>query len=174
MIIFRETFEELNRAIHDKNIITFSTSSAKDQVFKVKPYIIAASKEEQCNYLLCSGAERRILVDPADAPVPHEVFHFRNVFPVDYHLPGVDVDGTADNVQHRGFAGSVGADDGHELSRLHGQAEVLEEADLIDGARVKGFVYMPQFQHLQFAAFLFLSIQDSGTFSLPLFASCPC
>ena len=61
MIIFRDTFEELNKAIRNKRIVTFSTSSAKEAMFKVKPYIIAASREEQCNYLLCSDASRRML-----------------------------------------------------------------------------------------------------------------
>ena len=61
MIIFRDTFEELNKAIRNKRIITFSTSSAENLVFTVKPYIIAASKEEQCNYLLCSDTTHRSL-----------------------------------------------------------------------------------------------------------------
>lgn len=54
MIIFRNTFEELNEAIQSKRIITFSTSTVKDLIFEVNPYLIAASKEEQCNYLLCT------------------------------------------------------------------------------------------------------------------------
>ena len=61
MIIFRDTFEELSEAIQNKRIITFSTTSSRDLVFKVKPYIIAASKEEQCNYLLCSDVEHGAL-----------------------------------------------------------------------------------------------------------------
>ena len=54
MIIFRDIFEELNAAIRNNSIITFSSTSARDLVFTIKPYIIAASKEEQCNYLLCA------------------------------------------------------------------------------------------------------------------------
>jgi hypothetical protein len=61
VIIFRDTFEVLNEAIQKKRIITFSTSSAENLVFTVKPYIIAASKEEQCNYLLCSDTTHRSL-----------------------------------------------------------------------------------------------------------------
>ena len=61
VIIFRDTFEGLNEAIQKKRIITFSTSSAENLVFTVKPYIIAASKEEQCNYLLCSDTTHRSL-----------------------------------------------------------------------------------------------------------------
>lgn len=60
MIIFRDNFDTLNNAIRSKKIITFSTTSAKDQVFTIKPYLIAASKEEQCNYLLCTDVERSI------------------------------------------------------------------------------------------------------------------
>ena len=61
MIIFRDNFEGLNEAIRNKRIVTFSTTSSNNQVFKVKPYIIAASKEEQCNYLLCTDANHRTL-----------------------------------------------------------------------------------------------------------------
>lgn len=58
MIIFRDNFDTLNNAIRGNRIITFSTTSAKDQVFTVRPYLIAASKEEQCNYLLCTDVDR--------------------------------------------------------------------------------------------------------------------
>ena len=61
MIIFRDTFDELNEAIRNKRIVTFSTSSSNNLVFTVKPYIIAASKEEQCNYLLCTDVSHRML-----------------------------------------------------------------------------------------------------------------
>ncbi len=61
MIIFRDTFEELNEAIRNRKIITFSTTSSRELIFKVRPYIIAASKEEQCNYLLCTDVEHGAL-----------------------------------------------------------------------------------------------------------------
>ncbi len=61
MIIFRDTFEELNKAIRSNKIITFSTTSSSGWVFRMKPYIIAASKEEQCNYLLCADVKHGIL-----------------------------------------------------------------------------------------------------------------
>ena len=61
MIVFRDTFEDLNKAIRNRNIITFSSISATDLVFTIKPYIIAASKEEQCNYLLCTDNREGLL-----------------------------------------------------------------------------------------------------------------
>ena len=60
-IIFRDTFEELREAINGKRIVNFSTSTSNDMVFTVKPYIIASSKEEQCNYLLCTDVNHRTL-----------------------------------------------------------------------------------------------------------------
>ncbi|MCR5672581.1 MAG: WYL domain-containing protein [Lachnospiraceae bacterium] len=57
-IIFRDTFAELTAAIRDNSIITFTSTSADDMVFTVMPYYIAASKEENCNYLICSDAKR--------------------------------------------------------------------------------------------------------------------
>ncbi|MCR4778799.1 MAG: WYL domain-containing protein [Lachnospiraceae bacterium] len=60
-IIFKETYEDLVTAIRQKNVITFSSSSAPKLVFSIKPYILAASKEEQCNYLLCTDTSRGLL-----------------------------------------------------------------------------------------------------------------
>ena len=54
MIIFQDTFDDLKDAILRRKVITFSSSTAPDLMFTVAPYIIAASKEEQCNYLLCA------------------------------------------------------------------------------------------------------------------------
>lgn len=60
MIIFKDTFEELNAAIRNNNIVTFiSTTAPSSAVFMVKPYMIAASKEEQCNYLLCADLKEK-------------------------------------------------------------------------------------------------------------------
>lgn len=53
-IIFKDTYEDITRAIEENKILTFSTtSSTAAYSFRVEPYMIAASKEEQCNYLLC-------------------------------------------------------------------------------------------------------------------------
>ncbi len=52
-IIFHDTFEALSDAMINTNVITFSSTSVPDLVFTVRPYMIATSKEEQCNYLLC-------------------------------------------------------------------------------------------------------------------------
>ena len=60
MIIFHDTFEELQEAIRRRSVITFSSTSAPGSIFTVEPYIIAASKEEQCNYLLCADNHRKL------------------------------------------------------------------------------------------------------------------
>ncbi|MCR5356991.1 MAG: WYL domain-containing protein [Lachnospiraceae bacterium] len=61
IIIFKETFDELNNAIRNNRIITFSSTTVPQLVFTIKPYIIAASKEEQCNYLLCTDTGHDLL-----------------------------------------------------------------------------------------------------------------
>ena len=53
-ILFQDIFEELNTAIRKNSIIRFTSTSAPKVIFTVQPYCIAASKEEQCNYLLCT------------------------------------------------------------------------------------------------------------------------
>lgn len=61
-IIFRESFEALETAMRKNCIITFTSTSAESgKVFAVKPYVIAASKEEQCNYLLCQDKSARFM-----------------------------------------------------------------------------------------------------------------
>ena len=59
-ILFQDIFEELNTAIRKNNIIRFTSTSAPNVIFTVQPYCIAASKEEQCNYLLCLDNETGI------------------------------------------------------------------------------------------------------------------
>lgn len=53
-IIFKDTYEDINRALKEQKILSFtSTTSGAEKAFLVEPYMIAPSKEEQCNYLLC-------------------------------------------------------------------------------------------------------------------------
>ena len=59
-ILFQDIFEELNTAIRKNSIIRFTSTSAPKVIFTVQPYCIAASKEEQCNYLLCLDNETGI------------------------------------------------------------------------------------------------------------------
>ena len=56
-IIFQDVFDDLSTAINNNSVTTFSTTTAPDHVFTVRPYLIAASKEEQCNYILCTDNE---------------------------------------------------------------------------------------------------------------------
>ena len=51
-IIFRDTYEDIRKAISEHKRLSL-TSSGTGFKFSVEPYIIAPSKEEQCNYLLC-------------------------------------------------------------------------------------------------------------------------
>ena len=53
-IIFRPTYEAINKAIQENKILTFSSTNSKNQgIVVVEPYLIATSKEEQFSYLLC-------------------------------------------------------------------------------------------------------------------------
>lgn len=79
-IIFKDTFEELKEAIDKKRTVTFSTSSSnEDKLFTADPYLIATSKEEQCNYLLC--------YDPATKhPRSFRVSRIINLFSTSRHF----------------------------------------------------------------------------------------
>ncbi len=51
-IIFRDVYEDIRRAIEEDHVLTFSSTTNSYKV-AIEPYIIAMSKEEECNYLLC-------------------------------------------------------------------------------------------------------------------------
>lgn len=57
-IIFRETYDDIRRAISGRKKISLSSTS-NEYTFLVEPYFIAASKEEQCNYLLCLDSKSK-------------------------------------------------------------------------------------------------------------------
>ncbi|MCR5341382.1 MAG: WYL domain-containing protein [Saccharofermentans sp.] len=57
-IIFRDTFESINKAISENRLISF-TSRGHEHKAVVEPYLIAASKEEQFSYLLCHDRRQK-------------------------------------------------------------------------------------------------------------------
>ncbi len=56
-IIFKDTFERVSKAISGKRLVSFNTTTADNYTFLVEPYMIAPSKEEQCNYLICNDVQ---------------------------------------------------------------------------------------------------------------------
>ena len=55
-IIFKPTYEAINKAIAESRMLTFSSGSPKLKP-AVEPYLIATSKEEQFSYLLCHSTQ---------------------------------------------------------------------------------------------------------------------
>lgn len=73
-IIFKPTYEAINRAIRENKVITFSTTNSRDNyALRVEPYLIASSKEEQFSYLLCHSP-----IDYKDHT--YRISRLRNVF----------------------------------------------------------------------------------------------
>ena len=57
-IIFKPTYEAINKAIAENRILTFTSTNSKNQgTVRVEPYLIATSKEEQFSYLLCHNSD---------------------------------------------------------------------------------------------------------------------
>ena len=57
-IIFRPTYEAINKAIAENRILSFTSTNSKNQgTVRVEPYLIATSKEEQFSYLLCHTSD---------------------------------------------------------------------------------------------------------------------
>ena len=82
-IIFKDTYEDISRALKEHRILSFTSSASDEEIdFRVEPYIIAPSKEEQCNYLLCrdrnTGTPRTFRISRL-----RSVFVTSDTFPVD-------------------------------------------------------------------------------------------
>lgn len=75
-----------------------------------------------------AGAHRRILVHATHFAVALEIFHPADAGAVDADIAAVQRDAAADQVEHRGFAAAVAADDGNEFPVRHGQVEIAEQA----------------------------------------------
>ncbi len=58
-IILRDTYDKIHDAINHNHIINIISTSDSNKQFKICPYLIASSKEEQCNYLLCVDTKNR-------------------------------------------------------------------------------------------------------------------
>ena len=57
-IIFKDAYEDMTRALKEHKVLSFTnTTSGDEKSYKVEPYVIAPSKEEQCNYLICIDTE---------------------------------------------------------------------------------------------------------------------
>ena len=57
-IIFKDIYADIRKAIKEQKRLSL-TSTSNDYKFTVEPYIIAPSKEEQCNYLLCRDVKTK-------------------------------------------------------------------------------------------------------------------
>ena len=82
-IIFKDTYEDITRALEKHKVLSFTTTTSGDeQVYLVEPYVIAPSKEEQCNYLLCKDRASR---KPRTFRISRlrSVFVTTDTFPVD-------------------------------------------------------------------------------------------
>ena len=71
-IIFRDAYDDIRKAISEHRHLTF-VSSVNGMKFTVEPYLIAPSKEEQCNYLLCAAVRDR-------RPKTFRISRMRNTF----------------------------------------------------------------------------------------------
>lgn len=71
-IIFRDAYDDIRKAISEHRHLTF-VSSVNGMKFTVEPYLIAPSKEEQCNYLLCAAVRDR-------KPKTFRISRMRNTF----------------------------------------------------------------------------------------------
>ena len=59
-IIFKDNFKDITDAIKSHRVLTFTTTTSEEKLFfNVEPYLIAPSKEEQCNYLLCKDIKTK-------------------------------------------------------------------------------------------------------------------
>ena len=94
-----------------------------------------------------TGAQGRVLIDPSDHCRPLVLRHLRDLPVVNVELPGIQGDAAADDVQHTGFSGAVGANDGDEFTLFHRKVVILEEAHLVDSPWIIIFADLFQLKH---------------------------
>ena len=75
------------------------------------------------------------------------LWHGGDVLPAYQHLSAIDGDGAADDIEHGGFAGAVGADDADELPVGNGQREIPEQAGLVHRAALIVFGDILKLKH---------------------------
>ncbi len=73
-VIFKDAYEDIEKAIKGHRVLSFThTATGDGRAYLVEPYIIASSKEEQCNYLLCKDRN-------SDKPRTFRISRLRSVF----------------------------------------------------------------------------------------------
>ena len=83
-------------------------------------------------------AHHGVLEHAADVLRAAVLRHGSHVHTVEDDAPVIHRPDTRDGVEHGGFAGSVAADDGHEIARLQVQGQAVERPLFVDGAGVEG------------------------------------
>ena len=93
------------------------------------------------------GAHHRILEHAAYIPGTLVLRQGSDVHPIKDDAPAVDRPYTGDGVEHRGLAGSVAADDGHEVARLKVEGEPCEGFLFIYRALIEGLADIIELKH---------------------------
>ena len=83
-------------------------------------------------------AHHGVLEHAADVLRAAVLRHGSHVHTVEDDAAGVHRPDARDGVEHGGFAGTVAADDGHEIARLQVQGQSVERPLFVDGAGVEG------------------------------------
>ena len=60
-------------------------------------------------------------------------------------IDGIDHPGTCNSVQHRGFTGTITTDNSYEISLVQCKVQTIQSHFLINGSRIKGFIYILKF-----------------------------
>ena len=94
-----------------------------------------------------AGAQGGVLIHPAHDGVALVVLLLADALPVQKHIPPVQGDGPAEDVQQGGLARAVAPHDGDKLPVGHREVEVVEEGHLRDGAGIVDFRQVLQLKH---------------------------
>ena len=92
----------------------------------------------------------RVLEQVADDPAALIFRREGDVLAAQRDAALVGDEAAGDGIEEGGFARAVGADDGGEVSRFHGQADAVQGHFLVDGAGVEGLVQVTKFEHFHF------------------------
>ncbi len=96
---------------------------------------------------LCGRAHERALEHTRYGMGPLEILPGGHIFRINDDFPMIRKKRAGHGVQQRGFPGTVGADQGYEITGSNGQIDPLQGIDLVDSAGIKSLVQIRNFNH---------------------------
>ena len=89
-----------------------------------------------------TGSHSRILINPANPPLPLIFRHMGNILFSDTDRAGIQRNASANQIQERGFTRTIGAYYRHKFSVTDSQGKIIKQTHFIDSTCIVIFLNM--------------------------------